>query len=198
MNFIEICDAVPRSLFLKARDHIFSDNFPWYYVAATAYTDDVEKYETAYNGSFYHLAMNNGMINSEIGHILESCFMVAMDKTGISFNKLRRIRIGLIPICPINNVNPPHIDMESPHRVALWYLNESDGDTVLYNERYDLNYEKRNCGSYYREVLNQNVTINRHFQPEENKMIVFDGLTYHSSSTPKETKRRIAVNYVFD
>lgn len=193
MPLIEKYDAVNDSLFRKARDIIFSDNFPWYYVAATAYTENVDQYETLYNGSFYHLARN-----SEIANTLEDCLLVAADRAGVDVNKIHRIRIGMIPICPVVSVNPPHVDMEFPHNVGLLYMNDSDGHTHLYNEKYDCNYEKNHSGQYYIEVLNKKVTIKEIILPAENKMVFFDGLTYHSSSPPTKTKRRIAVNYVFD
>ncbi len=193
MSCIEEYDAVSGSLFRKARDIIFSDNFPWYYVAATAYTEDVEEYETLYNGSFYHLARN-----SEIANTLEDCLLTAADKACVIVNRIHRIRIGMIPICPVESINPPHTDMEMPHKVGLLYMNDSDGYTYLYNEKYDLNYSKNNSGLYYREVLDRKTTVKDKILAEENKIIFFDGLTYHSSSAPTKTKRRIAVNYVFD
>lgn len=198
MFYVKEFDAVNRCLFNKTKSVIFSNNFPWYYVATTAYTDYVEQHETLYNGSFYHLAMNNGVKNSEIAHTLEDCFLVAAEKACVPVNKLHRIRIGMIPICPIASINPPHVDMETPHKVGLLYLNNSDGHTYLYDQQYDPNYSKNNSSLYYTEVLNRSMTIKQNILPQENKMIFFDGLTYHSSSAPVNTKRRIAVNYVFD
>lgn len=197
MEEIDLYNAVCDGLFEKAKGQIFGDNFPWYYVAATAYTNNVDQHETLYNGSFYHLAMNNGIKNSEIANTLEDCLLVAADKVSIAVRKLHRIRIGMITVSNDNHINPPHVDMQFPHKVGLLYLNDSDGPTYLYNEKYDV---KSNCDSsyYYTEHLKKKVTVKRQFLPVENKMIFFDGFTYHSSSTPAETKRRITVNYVFE
>jgi hypothetical protein len=197
MGELDLYNAVCSGLFEKTKNQIFGDSFPWYYVAATAYTKDLEHHETLHNGSFYHLAMNNGIKNSEIANTLEDCLLVAADKVSITVKKIHRIRIGMNVISDSNHINPPHVDMDFPHKVGLLYLNDSDGNTILYNEKYDIN-SNYDSSYYYIDYLKKKVTAKKQFVPVENKMIFFDGLTYHSSSTPAETKRRITVNYVFE
>lgn len=183
------------SLFTKIKNIVEADSFPWYYANTTAYNNN-DRYGTLYNGSFGHIALNNGKKNSEVADALEDYFLCMTDTMGIKVNFMHRIRIGMIPVCPIYNVNPPHIDFPFPHKVGLLYLNESDGDTVIYNEKYDSQYGSEIY--YYDEILKKNLTVRESITPEENKLAIFDGLCYHSSSTPVWTKRRIVVNYVFD
>lgn len=198
-------DAVPVSLFSRILNTVESESFPWFYVKNTAYTPGDTQIENLHNGSFSHIAFDNGRKNSEYSDILEAALLVGLDNLGLTLKRLHRIRIGLIPICSVNNVNPPHVDRVNRHNVALWYLNDSDGDTILYNEKYDpwahggaLHNDYRDVLWYYENVLKGSVSVMQKISPEKNKMIVFDGLTFHSSSTPTKTKRRIAVNYVFD
>jgi hypothetical protein len=53
---------------------------------------------------------------------------------------------------------------------AIYYLNNSDGDTVVGDE---------------------------HFTPRENTAILFDSYTNHRATPPTNTKRRIVLNIVF-
>ena len=54
------------------------------------------------------------------------------------FKTLLRIRLGLFTqnaaAGPYHN---PHVDFYLPHQNALYYVNDSDGDTFIFNETYD-------------------------------------------------------------
>lgn len=197
MFYIKENEAVPRSLFGKAKNFLESENFPWYYVGATAYTGkNAKSVETLYNGSFYHIAYDHKK-NSQVSDVLEHCLLCCLDNLNIKMNNLIRIRIGMIPVCPYNFQNPPHVDFTFPHKVGLLYMNDSDGDTVIYNEKHDLD-PLNDSLRYLQNTLKYNLTVKEKITPQENKFVLFDGSHYHSSSTPTTVKRRIAVNYVFD
>ena len=50
-------------------------------------------------------------------------------------------------------------------------------------------------GSYDYKIRNEQKETITTFTPEENKLVLFDGLLYHSSSSPTTTDRRIVVNF---
>jgi hypothetical protein len=200
MNTIH--DAVNPLLFNRVKTLLEGEQFPWYYVATTAYTSDDNQYDELYNGSFGHIAYRDGIKNSECSDLLEACLYSVLDKAGEKLAKLERIRIGYLPVSPVYTVNPPHIDMIAPHKVGLLYLNDSDGDTIIYNEKFDLSIgtmynDHRDSIYYYEKRLQGKVTEMERSTPQANKFISFDGMHYHSSSTPLKTKRRIAINYVY-
>lgn len=189
------------SHFRNIKQKIESETFPWFYAASTAYTDQDAEYNSLYNGSFAHIAMDQGKKNSDISDALEYSFLAAADIIGFKVHRIHRIRIGLIPISPKPTINPPHIDMIGEHKVGLLYLNDSDGETYIYREKFDTSFkqfnDRRDSINYYENNLNRKVIIEQSITPRENRLVLFDGLNYHSSSTPVKTKRRIAVNYVF-
>jgi hypothetical protein len=181
---------------------IESEHFPWYYVANTAYTANDEQFDELYNGSFAHIAFNDGKKNSECSDLLEACLLSILDNMNIKLSKLHRIRIGYLPVSPVHTINPPHIDFIPKHKVGLLYLNDSDGDTYIYNEKYDdstgsMYNDHRDSIWYYEKVLNKTVTVKEQSTPVANKFVTFNGHHYHSSSSPVKTKRRITVNYVY-
>lgn len=192
--FLQRSEAVPDQLFRKIKGIIEGDSFPWFYASTSAY-DGNKELETLHNGSFGHIAYNGGKI-TPISDLLEAALLVALDKFSMQLNTLKRIRVGYIPIAAKDTINPPHVDILTPHKVALLYLNNSDGDTLLYNEHYSSG-GQLSSSDYYQYTLGGHVTVDTAVTPVENKMIIFDGLQYHSSSAPIKTKRRIAVNYVF-
>ena len=77
----------------------------------------------------------------------------------------------------------PHIDIENKeHIVALYYVCDSDGDTIIYNERED---KGEKAESY---------TIKEKVTPKQGRMVIFDGTLYHTAEQPKDNIRCV-VNY---
>ena len=78
----------------------------------------------------------------------------------------------------------PHIDLDQgiEHIVALYYVCDSDGDTIIYNEREDQGLESK----LY--------TIKEKVTPKQGRMVIFDGTLYHTAEQPKDNIRCV-VNY---
>ena len=73
-------------------------------------------------------------------------------------------------------VQPPHIDIEWPHWVFLYYVNDSEGDTIFYNEQ--------------KEII-------KRVAPKKGRIAFFDGSIYHSASTPNTSPRAVInINFV--
>ena len=64
------------------------------------------------------------------------------------------------------------------HLVALYYVCDSDGDTIIYNEREKL-------GTY---------TIKQKVTPKQGRIVLFDGSLYHTAEQPLNNVRCV-VNY---
>ena len=77
----------------------------------------------------------------------------------------------------VENHNTPHIDAPTmKHYVAIYYVNDSDGDTILFNKD---NTEKARI------------------TPKKGRFLVFDGSILHTGSHPIISSKRIVVNYNF-
>lgn len=69
-----------------------------------------------------------------------------------------------------------HIDLNEPHYVLLYYINDSDGDTVLFED------DKR--------------TIIESVQPKKGRVIFFDGSIPHRGTMPLNNTRAL-INFNF-
>ena len=60
----------------------------------------------------------------------------------------------------------PHIDLDEGERhiVVLYYVKDSDGDTVIYNERTESN----------------TYTVKQKVTPKQGRVVIFDGGQYHT------------------
>ena len=74
----------------------------------------------------------------------------------------------------------PHIDLDEGERhiVVLYYVKDSDGDTIIYNERTE----------------SDTYTIKQKVTPKQGRVVIFDGGQYHTAQQAVNTVRCIA-NY---
>ena len=92
-----------------------------------------------------------------------------------------------------NQVNTPHVDWtkkfvkldkygsDAKHFVLLCYINDSDGPTIIYNEKYPVKDFK-------------DLSIKEKIDPKAGRAIFFEGDQYHSSSFPIEHSKRMVLN----
>jgi hypothetical protein len=77
----------------------------------------------------------------------------------------------------------PHVDSNEDHMVFLYYINDSDGDTYFFNERY---------GEDPKEF-----TVMQTVTPEAGKAAVFSGDIFHAPSAPIKSNYRAVINIDF-
>jgi hypothetical protein len=186
-------NAIPVSLLNRLDREL--QILPWFFVENTAYGSQSQNDENA-KFSWQHVTMIDGKQNSYISPFIELLIMATLDNCDISYSEILRIRFGMTTWVPTKVAHEAHIDRDEPHKVGLIYLNDSDGDTILYNEKYD-DSSKVSSLEYYTNVLNKQLTIEKSVNPVKNKMICFDGYQYHSSSCPIKTNNRIVLNFNF-
>jgi len=134
---------------------------------------------------YSHAASFNNKKISSIHDLGSSILHTFAKKHGIEIKEILRIKANILnKTDKQNHIHPPHVDMTIPHLVLLYYVNDSDGDTIFFNEKYS-------------SEENHMLTIDKRITPKEGAAIVFDGLTYHSSTSPQNTKERIVINIDF-
>ena len=102
-------------------------------------------------------------------------------------NKIDRKNVSVIKgrsflQLPINykgeREDTPHVDIADDHFVMLYYVCDSDGDTIIYNE----------------QVKSNNYTIQKRVTPKQGRVVLFDGSYYHTAEQPLNSIRCV-VNY---
>ena len=80
-------------------------------------------------------------------------------------------------------VDTPHIDLDEgfEHIVVLYYVIDSDGDTIIYNERTE----------------SDTYTEKQRVSPKQGRVVIFEGGQYHTAEQPTKGTRCI-VNYNID
>ena len=155
------------------------EDFPWYYIDDVTASGD---YETQKRGAFVH-----DYVHYEYG--IESDFhYLFLDLIKKSCSKLKIKEVDALQgrsflQLPTNikreDVDSPHIDMQFKHFVMLYYVCDSDGDTIIYNEE---------------KISEKGFTIQKKVTPKQGRVVSFDGSLYHTAEQPNHNLRCV-VNY---
>ena len=91
-------------------------------------------------------------------------------------------------------IHAPHVDFkyDYPHIACIIYMNDSDGDTIIFNETSE---------NYSTEKLDKtsidDLTIKKRVQPKKGRVLLFDGSLIHTGCSPYNNKNRILLNSNF-
>jgi len=169
-----IDDFLETRLHHAILDDMTSDEFPWYYWdnISLADTNTLGKY------GFNYWLLKEGQDSYELPE-LYTTFLNELQAT-VGSTKLIRSRVDMTLYR--NNPFPlePHIDLTYPHITTIYYVNHSDGTTILYNDS-----------------QSRGLIIKEEIEPVANRLIIFDGLTWHTGHTPMKNNRRILINTNF-
>jgi hypothetical protein len=114
-------------------------------------------------------------------------FSKFLDKHQISCSKILRAKFNLIfraRNTDSDKHHMPHIDADVSHLVFLYYVNDSDGDTVFFKQKFN--------GSPVKN-LDEEFRIS----PKAGTAVLFDGNQYHASSSPVDSEYRCILNVDF-
>jgi len=182
--------VIPRGYADQIEQDLMRRQFPWYYIA------DVTTDLYGSNSGFSHVAYDTGTQSSEWYPFLMPLVYAIEEAAGHKISQLLRIRIGMLLKNTDDNYhyNTPHLDFLMPHYTACYYVNDSDGDTILFNQgREDMTTTEITENTVNEYVKSTQFAISERCTPSKGQVCLFDGLRFHSSSKPKFTDRRIVI-----
>lgn len=191
-------NALPEELFDKLKIHIFDTNFPWYYTQTVA---PVQSGDCTYDRIFCHLfyqSMDEVPIKDELMKSLtDTCIASILEKTNLTIKDLYRSRTNLETIKPIKYQHTPHVDDNKKHVAGILYMNDSDGDTVFYKQRFDPSIDRHWTEDILFHQSNGGFEIEQTVSPKSNKVVLFDGFQYHGNFSPTVSHTRCVINFTF-
>ena len=177
---IEIPNFLPITLQNHLESHVTSTVFPWFFIGDV--TREFYEKSSYHRSGFHHTPFLDGVpLSKEYDQII---FLPHYIKAVLNNERLllQRIRYGMNMRSDDKDLyNTPHIDFPDDfklkHYTALYYVNDSDGDTFIFNEK----------------TRSEEYTIHRRISPEKGKLCIFDGEHFHSSSFPRTSDYRIVL-----
>jgi len=194
MEIIELASAIPKAYQDMVESELGSPQMLWTYQEEAA--RGAAAFATSFGG-FSHMAYltdDHEPSVSPLSSLLLPILFIFCEKAKLEFRALLRIRVGLFTQAPSGaQHHNPHVDFSQPHHTAVYYVNDSDGDTVIFNETLDDVSVERSAEHANRGRF----TIAGTVPPQKGKMCVFDGRHYHASSSPTQAAKRIAITFNF-
>jgi hypothetical protein len=123
---------------------------------------------------FYYVK-NKNKINSNYFYLIKKFCETFLNKKRLEKLEILRAKANLqtkLPNLKKHHHNTPHKDFKSDHKVLLYYVNDSDGDTHFF----------------------KNNKIFKSISPKANRLVVFDGNILHTGSHPIKSDYRIVLN----
>jgi len=168
---------------------LIRNDFPWYVpangLATTTFTEEVDARDKNIfeDHHFVHNFLWNGKwvdtnnVNQELITIL---FRKLLNTLNLDKAELFRVKANLQnKTHKKGQYNTPHVDGLGEHKVAIYYVCDSDGDTHIFeNDAYPWKIKK---------------TVS----PKKGRFVVFDGKQYHAGCHPKKNNHRIVINFNF-
>jgi hypothetical protein len=168
MKIIEIPDVVGDNYQHKIEALVSSLNWKWCYLPDVTFCENKDKEIPGFSHLLYDIQTNYE--SSELSFFYPLALEIASKVNEKVFNFIRMKVNLLLP----GNLGPnnKHVDFDFKHTTAIYYVSDSDGDTVFYNGD--------------EEILR--------CTPQKGKAVVFDGSIVHASSCPINYNRRMVIN----
>ena len=124
-------DFLTKSYHEQILDMMSGDNFPWYYYDNISVEGSNNLNEYGFSHMFWE--KETGQRNSTQSWFLKSALLQIMDVAGC--NTIIRSRGDMTTHTGKKFTHHPHIDYNFPHTASIYYVNDSDGDTIFFNQR---------------------------------------------------------------
>lgn len=181
-----IKDIVPKKTQDELENYFLGNNFPLYLNRETVNIDDRTGFSDFFTKDgivFNHYFIREGQLVSNDWTKIQPIAVEFVNKLNLP-PKISSCKLNISfpnPLFNPNNYFPPHYDTPDKGIIAIYYVNDSDGDTLLFkNERMD--------GVF---------PINDQFTPQKGSMIYFEHSILHANRPPINSPLRCVINFNF-
>jgi len=181
---------VPDVLANDLEEFFLDWSINWTFARSTTDINEVNEFKN-YNSKlcdrhqFTSVICEHGdILNDELWTFVKPVLYYFMDASGKEIRFINRIKANLL--LPdqqhTDDFNTPHVDNHDSLTSFIYYINNSDGDTVLYGDR---------------TQAEQFKPIDRN-TPQKGTGIYFPSNLYHGSCNPVESDYRLVINFILD
>jgi len=196
---IEIVDNFfSPTYFSKIKDFVTQYNFSW------NFRKDVTTNEAGKNNSLFDYGLNLEIrSDTNFGQFIGPAIFMMQDHAGCS--SVYRARLDMTFYAgKTPHRHQPHIDLPYPNISAIFYITESDGPTVIFDQKvsssdedekfpYAEDHSKLKNGEYDISSL----SIKKEIDPKPNRVLFFSGDYIHTGHSPFTYKNRLLMNCNF-
>jgi len=181
--------------FKQLSDFVLSEKFPWFFIEnvsidprdSALITDPLAQETSGFNHVSFDRDWN---VESFTYSNLVPFFDKLQSMLGFTHQHLIRARLSMKfqkDNFTSNNYNMPHVDYFYPHESLIFYLNDTDGDTRIFDQWHTYSETDR-------PTIPEKFTTQARVTPKANRLVWIDGLQYHTASNPIQGTKRVIIN----
>jgi len=177
-----IDDVIDSNMANHIEKQMFSLKFPWHFTPDTSY-GSANTYQQ--RPGFLHWFIKDGQKSQYLSMIepLITNGALELQKKEVDVIQIRAfLQLPLNPEFTGQDIDTPHIDLYEPHWVLLYYVVDNDADTVIYSNKM-----KNSNDVPLFDDLKESFRV----KPKKGRMVIFDGMHWHTSLQPKTANRCI-------
>ena len=188
-DIIEIENIIPKEYQDYIEQSVTGKKFPWYFNSNMVSPEEPLLGIPGNIQGFNHFLYEENIAVSPFFDAIYPIVLSITEKSGVRFNKVERMRFNItFRNKEITGYHLPHIDSYFPHYNAIYYVNDSDGDTVIFNET------NEDFSDDIDRIKNSTWTEKYRCTPKKGKMLIFPGKYYHASSSAITSPHRVVLN----
>jgi hypothetical protein len=176
-------DIIPIEQQETIKNTLLGPQFPWRFVDDVTGGGSQDK-----RPAFSHTFISDGAIrtNQAFVNVLQplwkNCMGKVMEKTSTqgNYSALKARSFLQLPLANLtgSEYDSHHIDMMQEHFAFLYYVCDSDGDTVLFENMYS----RDNPNSPEPGELKEKMRVT----PKQGRVVIFDGYYWHTATQPSK------------
>lgn len=120
------------------------------------------------------------------------------EKFGVPVKSILRVRIGLLLKAYPDDLpwNNEHVDSAGPHYTAIYYVNDTDGPTYIFDQKItDVPHKNKTEDQVLKFVNSTEFTVAHAMEPKKGSCVMFDGQRFHASSKPRQHSTRVVIAF---
>lgn len=184
-------DVLPLTLVNQLEQTMTGDSFPYFYSPGfTDPSEDGKEYKNfkSFHGLVHGFTDVNGNSNSGYFTMVQPIVYFLEKELNKQFQVMEcRGHMLFKDMENKGKAGFPHVDNDYKHLVLMYYVNDSDGDTIIYDET-------KQDTLTAKDVMDNN-SILKTVTPKKGRMFLFNGDHWHSGSCPIESKNRVFINF---
>ena len=198
-------DIIDKEYQERIKDTLLSHETNWFYNHNININSDMEPrpcFSHRYFESEYDLHTDTGTQYNELERSYLHDMLVPMIDAScksIDYNYRYIIQGRSFLQLPLKGLSDQldinHVDRRQNHLVILYYVKDSDGDTIIYENTLQSVMTQRVVSEYNSELppLEETKELQR-VSPKQGRVVIFDGAFYHTAEQPQKDVRLI-INY---
>jgi hypothetical protein len=188
-------DFIDKELQNQIEDAMFDCN--WLFAMDNTYEYNASfmeiKYRKFLNPFKYDISpsiITNLQTNQKIFKLFYSVIEKTCNHINFNLEEISRCIAGIQGVQVIrkqSKICNIHVNKKPPHLVLLYYVNDADGETILFDKTID---DIDDDDVMYLDERYEFNVVNK-IMPKQGRILLFDGRTYHSASSPTTGMRCI-------